>query len=474
MRLGIKSKWALFSFFAVAFAVVPASAYTLYSVNSEMRDSAQRAAENVGAQLAAFSTEALVAEDDLALDRGVQTTLARGGVHYAVVYAADGTVQAARSVETDGPIHLLEKIEALVGKNDAAAARALGVDEPSIVHMEVPISVKTGGASDTVLGGVRVGYSFADREAQIRRFTMILTGANVAGLLLGMFVGMQFAKKVARPIVRLQELASTVAKGNFEVSAPIDSNDELGALAQSFNAMTAFLRKGKFMRHAFERYVSAELADRIEKDPRALELKPGERREVTILFLDVRGFTKRAEKMSAEDVVKFLVALFDRVSEPVFKAEGMIDKFIGDAMLSVFGFPIAHEDDPFRAVVSAVRIQEDIRNYNRERMAWGLEPVGVGIGINTGTVVAGNIGCQRKLEYTVIGDAVNVAARLVALAQPGQVLVSGSTYEKIQTALDAKFLGMQQVKGREQPVAVYEVNGLVYGKVQSKPATPAA
>ena len=474
MRLGIQTKWALFNLMAVGLALGPASFITITQIRSHLEKAARSSAENIAAVLAGAIGEQLFAGDDLTLQQHVDNIQKNQGeaIRYALILNKEGRVVALHPFQTEvANTRIPEEV-----RSDAAAlATKLAVPTEDLMPVRRDVFFLLGGKNENV-GSVLLGYSTAPQRAAIQDFTNLLTAFSLGGLLIGVVAGILFARRVAKPVLKLSELAGTVAKGKFDVDAPVTSRDELGELARSFNSMTAFLRKGQFMRHAFERYVSADLADRLEKDPKALDLKPGERKEVTILFLDVRGFTKRAEKMSAEDVVKFLVALFDRVSEPVFKAEGMIDKFIGDAMLSVFGFPIAHEDDPFRAVVAAVRIQEDIRAYNRERVAWGLEPVGVGVGINTGIVVAGNIGCQRKLEYTVIGDAVNVAARLVALAQPGQILVSGSTYERIQTALDAKFLGMQQVKGREQPVAVYEVNGLVYGKPQTsaKPIPPAA
>ena len=459
MRLGIQSKWAGLSALAVGSALVLAAATSIRLVSSEMQESARRQTEAAAAQLAEFGSEAAVQQDNLTLQKAADILRQQPGIRYAAVFDIEGTVLAS---SPSG--FLIEKnLPDLLSDDDLVAARALASDEPKLIHSRKPIRIRFADGKEQTIAWVRVGYSTAEADERIRAFVFQLLGVSAIGLVVGMALCLALARTFAKPVLRLEALAQRVAKGDFEISSnPKDTNrdDEIGDLAKAFNAMTGFLKKGKFLRHAFDRYVSAELADRIYQDPVASTAGAGQRREVTILFLDIRGFTKLSEKMSAEDVVKFLVNFFNRVSEPVFAGEGAIDKFIGDAMLAVFGFPVEHHDDPYRAVVAALRIQEIVAAYNRERFSWGLEPVGVGIGINTGMVVAGNVGCERKLDYTVVGDAVNVASRLCSLAKADQVLISDSTHERVRRRINAESLGEQQVKGREAPVEIFKVQSI--------------
>ena len=466
MRLGIQTKWAMWSAAAVGTALAAASLVSVNLVTREMAASASKEAESVAALLAEFILEPMLdlenpdtaADADLAFGRAIETVRQQQGVRYAAIYKSDGDI-----LNSWPDYKIGQNLASLLapGSEDELAF-ALGAREMDLVHSRKPILLPIADGKGKELGYVRIGYSFSERRAAVRNFALKLVLVSLAGLALGVAICMVLARSFAKPILGLTGLAQKVAKGEFETNAVAEAKrtDEIGTLAIAFNEMTQFLRRGQFLRHAFERYVSADLADRIDRDPFALTAGLGDRREVTILFLDIRGFTKMSEKMSAEDVVKFLVNFFNRVSDPVFQLEGAIDKFIGDAMLSVFGFPITHGDDPYRAVAAAIRIQEVVRGYNRERQAWGLEPVNVGIGINTGMVVAGNVGCERKLDYTVIGDAVNVASRLVGLAKPEQILISASTFERTRRRVVATSLGEQQVKGREQSVLVYEVQGL--------------
>lgn len=463
MRVGIQSKWAALSAVAVGAALLLSASVSIGLVQKEMRDSARDASKNTATLLAKFSEEAVVPpEDILTLQKAVDTTTRQPGIRYAVVFDLGGKVLAA----APGGVRLIdETLPALLGDDDEAAARViLGEDATDLVNSRRPVTLAgVAAAEERTLAWVRVGYSPAFQKSKTQAFVGKLAAVSALGLGVGILLCVGLARTFARPVLRLEALAQNVAKGNFKAKSEerdIRREDEIGDLSKAFNRMTDFLERGQFVRHAFERYVSSELAERIYQDPSATAAGLGDRREVTILFLDIRGFTKFSESMSAEDVVKFLVNFFNRVSEPVFRGEGAIDKFIGDSMLAVFGFPIAHADDPHRAVAAAVRIREIVKEYNRERFSWGLAPVGVGIGINTGMVVAGNVGCERKLDYTIIGDAVNLASRLCALAKAHEILVSDSTYARVRSHVNAESLGEQQVKGREQAVEIFRIQDL--------------
>jgi adenylate cyclase len=175
------------------------------------------------------------------------------------------------------------------------------------------------------------------------------------------------------------------------------------------------------------------------------------------LFADIRGFTSMSESHEPRIVVDALNEHFERMVEIVFRHEGTLDKFIGDEMMVLFGSPVAHDDDPDRAVRAALEMQAALADLNERHEERGLPPFEIGIGINTGEGVAGYIGSSQALEYTVIGDPVNTGARLCSLAKPGQTLLSEGTVEKLSGGFVFKELPNQKVKGKAQPIRVFEL-----------------
>ena len=188
--------------------------------------------------------------------------------------------------------------------------------------------------------------------------------------------------------------------------------------------------------------------------------KGGRECEASVLFCDIRGFTAMSEAAGGpQDVVDLLNDYFERLVEVVFQRHGVLDKFIGDALMAHWG-TLGTDDDPtYNAVAAAVEFRDAIRAFNHERAEEGRVPVGMGVGVNTGPLVAGYMGAKRRLEYTVIGDTVNTSSRLCGLAEPDQVLISEHTYGIVQDRIEAKYLGSRHVKGKEQGVEVYEALG---------------
>jgi adenylate cyclase len=215
--------------------------------------------------------------------------------------------------------------------------------------------------------------------------------------------------------------------------------------------------KNHLLRNLFGRYVSADLAAEIVADPgRHLKLG-GDKREVTIMFGDLRGFTPLAEELDPQDVVDILNSYLKLVIDTVFEFRGTLDKFRGDGFMAFFGAPIAREDDPLNAVRCALAIQERLMritftNFPEVRLH-------MGIGINTGVVIAGNIGSERRTDYTVIGSEVNTAQRFESNAGPGQILITGNTYERVKQAVQVRKLGPLRVTGKQEGVPAYDVLG---------------
>jgi class 3 adenylate cyclase len=252
-----------------------------------------------------------------------------------------------------------------------------------------------------------------------------------------------------------------VAGGDLSQALPVRSSDELGRLTGAFNQMLEGLRQRDFIRSAFGRYVSPEVARELLESPDGLRFG-GEKRVVTVLMSDLRGYTRFAEQGDPAHVMDVLNEYLARMTEVVIRHGGTVNEFIGDAVFAVFGAPIAHADHAIRAVKTALDMRNGVAELNERRVGAGKIPIGIGIGLSLGEVVAGTVGTEDRMEYTVIGDSVNLAARLVDNARPaGRILISQATYERVKDLVQVKDLGPLKVKGKEDEVEVYEVLSLV-------------
>jgi len=212
------------------------------------------------------------------------------------------------------------------------------------------------------------------------------------------------------------------------------------------------------LRDALGRYVSPEVAARVERNPGDLE---GERRQVSILFTDLRGFTTLSERMAPEQMAARLTEYFDAMTSAIFVRRGMVNDFIGDAILAVFGAPLDDAEHARHAILSALAMNETLGTLNERWSAEGLPPLRMGVGIHTGEVFAGNVGRAGKVKYAVVGDTVNLASRVEGLNKElgTTMLVTEATYRAAGLDLEVKDRGLVSVKGREEPVRVYEVIG---------------
>jgi adenylate cyclase len=208
-----------------------------------------------------------------------------------------------------------------------------------------------------------------------------------------------------------------------------------------------------------QRFLSPSLAEQVLSG--RIELKPGgELRECTVLFSDIRGYTSIAERYEAQDVVAMLNEYFEILVDVVFRYEGTLDKYIGDSVMAVWGAPIHQPDAAIRAVRAAVEMREALGRWNEARRSNGRVPILTGFGIDTGLVVAGNLGSSKTMEYTVIGDSVNLASRLTSLAQANQIIISDSTLQQVGNLVLTEALPPTKIKGKEEAVPLYNVVGL--------------
>jgi adenylate cyclase len=217
-------------------------------------------------------------------------------------------------------------------------------------------------------------------------------------------------------------------------------------------------REKRQVKKLFSRYVSKDVYEQLVANP-SLAALGGARRHMTVLFSDIRGFTTLTEKGSPEDVVAQLNELFTRMVEVVLEHRGTVDKFVGDMIMALFGAPLDDADHAEHAVQTALAMIRALEDMNRQWATQGKPQLGIGIGVNTGDMVAGNIGSESIMSYTVIGDPVNLGARLESLNKDygTRIIISESTRARLTGQYDVRPLGEVIVKGKSQPVAIFEV-----------------
>lgn len=287
---------------------------------------------------------------------------------------------------------------------------------------------------------------------------------------------------VARSVVSqpLQELGSAmnrVRKGNLDVSIPVVSSDEIGFMADGFNRMVSGLRERDLIRDTFGSYLSPEVVSEILSSPAGVNLG-GELRDVTILVADLRGFTSLTAAVAPEAVVKILNRFLEKMVEIIVRYGGTIDEFTGDGILAFFGAPRRMNDAPTRAVQCSIDMQHAMIGLNEglERdlviRAGGTKEQGLGsspnsflrrptlrmgIAINKGPLIVGNIGCEQRKKYGAVGTPINAAFRMEQIARGGEILLSEEVYKSVENSIDAQAMPGVELKGIDQPVTLYSL-----------------
>ena len=265
-----------------------------------------------------------------------------------------------------------------------------------------------------------------------------------------------FSKTITKPIRKLVSISSEIRNGKFDISVKSKSRDEIGILSESFEDMARGLAEREKMKDAFGKFVNKEIADMILKN----ELKlGGERKTAAVFFSDIRSFTAISENLQPEEVVDFLNEYMSIMVDCVNKTNGVVDKFIGDAIMAVWGTPISRGNDTANAVEGALMMREALKKFNKGRGSAKKPVINIGCGINTGPVLAGQIGSHDRMEYTVIGDTVNLASRIESLNKPfcTDILISSDSYNLVKDIYLCEPMEKISVKGKKDPQQIYAV-----------------
>lgn len=311
-------------------------------------------------------------------------------------------------------------------------------------------------------------YSDVDRITT--QTIYIVVGASVLSVLLLLL----FANRLIRPLAKVANtMRSIITSNDLSERVPVEFKDETGTLAHTFNLMVGELdkaysqvknyalraviaqKKEAKVRQIFQKYVPQELIDQFFENPEAMLV--GDNRVLSILFSDIRSFSTISEGIMPDQLVQSLNNYFSVMVDIIMARRGIVDKYIGDAIMAFFGAPVKHDDDALQSVMAGIEMTKAVDEFNKTQEAQGLPPFHTGVGINYGVVTVGNIGTDKKMDYTVIGDMVNLASRLEGLTkyykQP--LIISESLYAKVKDDVPCRLLDTVAVKGKKTGTRIY-------------------
>lgn len=315
--------------------------------------------------------------------------------------------------------------------------------------------------------------TFYSQVNQITQRTGIIL---VMAIILGVIMVLVFAGYLTNPLTRVaQAMEKIISTNDLSNRVEVEYNDETGKLAHTFNLMvgaleTAYNQIKRYafkavlaqknehkIRNIFQKYVPSDVIDQFFENPEKMLV--GENRVISILFSDIRSFTSISEQMMPDDLVSSLNRYFTVMVDVIMARHGIVDKYIGDAIMAFFGAPVRHKDDALQSVLAGIEMTEVLEDFNAQQRKLGKPEFKIGVGINYGVVTVGNIGTEKKMDYTIIGDMVNLASRMEGLTkkyhQP--LLISESLHQKVKDEVDCRLIDTVAVKGKTKGVKIYTV-----------------
>ena len=404
----------------------------------------------------------ILGEEDLALFQLVKDIAENEQVLYAFITDNKNIIKVHSSTEDVNKVYAPPKNGILLKESNDVKVNSFVHNGENVLVFEKPITYQKLDIGEVHLAISQKKIQQNIRDAKIFILVLTLVTTFVAILLI-----LRLSIYISRPINKLRESTKALGMGDFDHRVSIKRNDELGDLALAFNKMAEDLALKEKIQDSFGRYVTPEIVDLILANLDNTQWMKGSKIEATVLFVDIRDFTAFSENTDPVRVVELLNDYFTLVTDIVIKYGGHINKFIGDEAIAIFGAPVSNPQHAEAAVRAALEIREEISQLQYEKKMED-STIDIGIGINSGEMVAGNLGSQKKMEYTVIGDNVNVASRLTSIAKAGEILVGSGTYGlmKDKNTLKVEERGKMPVKGRKKEVSIFSVvgfNGVQYG-----------
>jgi adenylate cyclase len=441
-------------FFAATTVIILTTIFVMsFFMLSHQKERLYRQTINIGkVSLNYFSSNSSVAllEDNiLRLNTLIKNATAVEGLVYAIIVDRNQIIKAHTDITKIGEtFEEFAHTKDVIKEQDVTYFDYYSTSGENVLNLTHPVLFK-----NKKLGQVHVGVSIDFIKNLINKARLTILVITLFIILLGCAVAVWIGFHFSRPISNLVMATGEIASGNYQHKIILARNDELGNLATAFNRMGDELWKNSLMQKSFGKYIGSEVLEMILANPENNWLK-GHRNEATIVFTDIRGFSSYSKLIEPEEIVENLNEYFEIATRAIQDHGGYVDKFIGDAVLGVFGVPVYHKDHVERGVRAASDMQKKFMNKrnNGNRLLQS-----VGIGINSGVVVSGNIGSQDKMEYTVIGDTVNLTAHLNRTAKPGEIIITKSVYKNIEDRIIVEPLPPKHIKGKTKPVEAFKL-----------------
>ena len=374
---------------------------------------------------------------------------------YAVMVDGDGQVIAhhdSSRLEKDVSTYPAVRLARQTGKAGSVVAKNDRGDDKLYVYRPIDSPGTQSKQSWVLLTEIDA----AEMIAPVRKLRDELAIGIGLLLLVSIVMAHQVSTSVDRPLHALGEFAHKIGSGDLTGRVPIAGRDIAGRLAATLNEMAAGLQERDHVKEVFGRYIATQVSDEILKGQVSLG---GAEKNVTVLFSDIRNFTGMSEEMTPQQVVTFLNDYFTEMVDAVFENGGVLDKFLGDGLMAVFGSIDDNPNHPRNAVLAALRMKALLAKINGVRSMSAKPPIAIGVGIHTDAVIVGNIGSRKRLEYTVVGDGVNTSSRLQALNKEfgTTILISETTYAAVNQDFECRQMPDTHLRGKTKDLKIYEV-----------------
>ncbi len=413
----------------------------------------------IASQLAQSAKEQILAGDKLSLSVMTKNMINDENILGTVVYDDKGNVLASAGIVPEESKTILATVEnsgkSKTNIHEWELAKTKNKTEKFVSFLH-PVNFL-----DVTAGYVLITFSRGALDLAIIDSVRAVTAATIMMILIAMVISFVMARKISEPINHLMDASKAIDEGHLHYRIKERRNDEIGNLIDNFNSMADGLLKKNQVEDAFSRFVSSNVAKQILSDLDNVEIG-GEHVEGTVLFADIVGYTDISEHMTPRATAELLNEFFSYIGEASKLYNGTIDKFMGDCAMIVFGITEDDKDHRFHAIACAKLIQQLVEQLNIERTSKGLFPVQFRLGINSGEMLAGNMGCKDRMEFTVVGDAVNLASRLCTFASPGEIVINKDVYDHndICNRVIAEEHVPIQLRSRKHPVLTYLIKGL--------------
>jgi len=410
--------------------------------------------------MAQSAREPLLAEDRLALDAISNGFSKSGSVVGTAITSLEGKTISHGGDYHDGTRKMQGWVLAqLIAKPPGSMTwelPAAGATRRKVISFVQPVTFQ-----NVTVGYAMVTFSQAGMEQSLRQSVHAIIGATILIILLGIAMAFALGKRIYEPIDQLVDASRAIGKGEYRFRFKERRNDELGQLMSAFNDMAEGMLEKSQVMDALSRYVSPGVAKEILSNLNEVELS-GKRIDGSVLFADIVGFTQIAEEIRPEETVSILNKYFSLITGACELNHGMVDKYLGDGIMLVFGAPQPDENHRFHAISCALLIQRLVDHENVRRGERGLFPVKFRIGIHSGIMLAGNMGSRERMEYTVVGDTVNLASRLCSISNSGQIVISRDMYQNpgVEERVIAGGYQSIRLRGIREPVSTYLVEAL--------------